>query len=80
MASSSNIVALNDERRQFIPSSLRTAKILDHLWIMSLTLDTKQIPMWVGYNAERLNDYWPVQKSAYMTQIDQSATSLSVVA
>ena len=41
MASSSNIVALNDERRQFIPSSLRTAKILDHLWIMSLTLDTK---------------------------------------
>lgn len=80
MASSLRIVPLDDQRRHSIPSNLSTAKMSDTLWIMSLTLDKKETPMWVGYNAKRIKDPLPIQKIAYMTQIDQSPTSLSVVA
>lgn len=70
-----------DERRHSLPAKLNQVKSLDDIWMMSLALNNdSEIPMWVGWNAKRVHEQLPMQKIAYLPQINHSPTSLAVVA
>ena len=77
---SSTLIPLLDYKRQFIPSSLEQARLLDMLWMMSLHYLPRETPMWVGWNSRVQPGEDTCQKVWYLPQIDLSPTSNTVVA
>lgn len=53
---------------------------LDNLWVMSLAILKEDVPMWAGWNNLKINESFPVQNVCYLPPINESPTSLSVVA
>ena len=68
-------------RRTEIPTSLQQAKVLDFVWMFECTFNPNHTPMWTGWNSQRFqNETDSKQKVFYLSQINQSPTSVAVVA
>ena len=82
----STFVPMNDVRRKYVPDSLKLAREKDFLWTFNLSQSSRDniVPMWVGWNAKisklegKVNN--KQQQVCYLPQINESPTSVSVVA
>lgn len=52
----------------------------DNIWIMLLALVETEIPMWTGWNNQMSSNVLPIQNICYLPPINESPTSVSVVA
>ena len=69
-------------RREEIHSIFERGKLLDFIWMSSLALHVKGIPMGIGLHATFLKDTWPslaMQKISYLPQLNVSLTSMAAV-
>lgn len=74
------MIAINDERRSFVPKSHHTAKTKDTLWMIECSYSDKETPMWVGWNSLYVKDEPQAkEKMHYLPQINLSPTSTAVV-
>lgn len=62
-----------------IPNNLESLKEINFVWILSHLLQIENTPMWVGYNSLIYQDNTCMQKVSYLTTINASPTSTSVV-
>ena len=77
-----------DERRKTVPITSFSSQWLDLKWMIAFAF-SRDVPMWVGWNARReslniSNNIWPssaqsTQSIFYLPQINQSSTSIAVV-
>lgn len=51
----------------------------DLAWLLSHKLGIPDIPMWIGYNSQIIEDNSPLQKVSYLTPINSSPTDHFVV-
>ncbi|GBP52408.1 hypothetical protein EVAR_4691_1 [Eumeta japonica] len=52
---------------------------IDNIWMISHVLQLPEVPMWVGFNSRIYNNDSPQQLISYLTPINASPTSTSVV-
>lgn len=73
------MIQLDDPKRAIVPQSFQTAKLLDFLWMCSLSLRLEGIPMWTGWNSTIVKNTHPMQTVCYLPQVNVSPTSIAVV-
>ncbi|KAL4702648.1 hypothetical protein ACJJTC_016455 [Scirpophaga incertulas] len=77
---SETLLSSSDERRSISVASLQKVKKLDVLWMLSHALKIPNIPMWVGFNSQFVEDINSSrQKICYLTPINESPTAKNVV-
>lgn len=67
----------NIDQLSVIPEDLKMWSNL--AWLLSHKLGIPDIPMWIGYNSQIIEDNSPLQKVSYLTPINSSPTDHSVV-
>ena len=78
---SKKMLPLDDRRRLLVPNTYKEARICDILWMMDFKSLPETTPMWVGWNSQLFpNTTADMQKVWYLPQINESPTSISVVA
>lgn len=65
----------------FQPSQqkLQNFRFIDLIWALSFINQVPRTPMWAGFNAIVCNDLSPLQKVAYLPQINMGPTSYATV-
>ncbi|CAG5043316.1 unnamed protein product [Parnassius apollo] len=53
--------------------------VIDNIWMISHALELPDVPMWVGFNSRINNNDSPQQIISYLTPINASPTSTSIV-
>jgi len=76
---SDTMFALEDERRQLKQETIKPAKKMDLLWMVSHYVNKPQTPMWVGFNSQLIVNKQPKQRICYLPQIEASPTRTDVV-
>jgi hypothetical protein len=76
---SDTMLALEDERRQLKQETIKPAKKLDLLWMVSYYVNKPDTPMWVGFNSQLIVNKQPKQRICYLPQIEASPTRTDVV-
>ncbi len=76
---SDTMLALEDERRQLKQETIKPAKKMDLLWMVSHYVNKPQTPMWVGFNSQLIVNKQPKQRICYLPQIEASPTRTEVV-
>ncbi|XP_057304270.1 uncharacterized protein LOC130641476 [Hydractinia symbiolongicarpus] len=74
------MLPLDDQRRASEPLSYIKARMYDTLWMMDFYFSPDTTPMWVGWNSIIFQNTNNLQKVWYLPQINQSPTSIAVVA
>ena len=73
-----NFIRPDDPCYSVTPSTLSNAQYSDFIWMANLAFSTcKDIPMWVGWNAQSHHKEDVVQNVWYLPQINASPTSMS---
>ena len=75
----SSMIPRSDVIGSEAPTLLFSAKVSDFLWMAQCSL-SNNVPMWVGWNSTLFEDKSPINKIFYLPQINQSPTSVAVVA
>lgn len=68
-----------DEIEHILPNNLQLYTEIDNIWIISHALELPDIPMWVGFNCKIHDIETCKQHISYLTPINASPTSNSVV-
>ena len=55
------------------------ARQLDYVWLATLFSDRSNTPMWTGWNSRHVHENLPLQNVFYLSPINASPTSRSVV-
>ncbi|EFX66145.1 hypothetical protein DAPPUDRAFT_332490 [Daphnia pulex] len=71
---SDTMLVLEDERRQLKQETIKPAKKLDLLWMVSHYVNKPDTPMWVGFNSQLIVNKQPKQRICYLPQIEASPT------
>lgn len=75
-----NILNVDQDPTVVISANLDIYRKIDNIFVISHSLLSKQLPMWVGWNSQIYIDFSPRQKIYYLPQINMSPTSSAVVA
>lgn len=76
---SENLQPLDNPLRSIVPNNLISLQHINFTWILSHFLNIPNTPMWIGFNSLIFKDMSPTQKISYLTTINLSPTSTSVV-
>lgn len=69
-----------DDKYNLCLDNVKLYSLIDTVWMLSHALRLPDIPMWVGFNSNIINDDSPLQLVSYLTPINASPTNASVVA
>lgn len=68
------------ESEYLLPGNFQLYKMIDTTWMICLSLQLPDVPMWVGFNSSLLSDNDNLQQRvSYLTPINESPTNKSVV-
>lgn len=74
-----SMISLEYPKRAEVPASVHSAKLLDLVWMASVSFQIENTPTWTGWNSKFVTDLMPMQQICYLTQLGVSPTSNSAM-